>query len=154
MVSTNRNLKQWWQMGITYRECPDLPLIIAKGSPGNSHTSPVKNHSIKAKYKNSDLVKESLFFQQGCHRSRSSSKSVRRYSTTQKNPAIYIQSDCRHLTGRHSGFIKSQETPQWPPHLLRCAVLRPERVWPEAVATVVYEILVLTSHKPQWQMTF
>lgn len=50
-------------MGITYRECTDLPLIIVRGSPGNSHTSPVKNHCMKAKYKNSDLVTESYFQQ-------------------------------------------------------------------------------------------
>lgn len=77
-------------MGITYRECTDLPLIIVKGSPGNSRTSAVKNHRIKAKYKNGDLVKESLYFQQGCHCYCSSSKSVSCCSTTQKNPAIYI----------------------------------------------------------------
>lgn len=38
----------------------DLPLIIVKGSPGDAHSSPVKNHCIKAKYRNSDLVKDSV----------------------------------------------------------------------------------------------
>lgn len=54
-------------MGLPKRECTELLFIIVKGSPGNSHTSAVKNHCIKAKYRVCDLVKEQMLSTRDFH---------------------------------------------------------------------------------------